>query len=332
MPPPLFSVSPAAMMSQERRIRATQDWYAETVMPISFAANDDDFTYTVSPRPFGPVVIGDSAGSAMEMWSDRADAVNNRPFLLYELVTEGSGYCSAWDGYRDVRAGDSLVLPSTQPFHCGTPDRFRSRFLIVTEAALADTIGDLDRLPASVLPGHLPEAGILKAYLSAVDLADPESEDPAFRNLVGSQLLDLLSSALSRGMGLKDPTEGRGARAVRFTTARRIVDRELDRPTLSAATLGRRLGVTERTVQKMFEDIGTTCSSYIAEKRMQKAYGLLTDPALVTVPVRILAERVGFTDPATFTRAFRRRFGETPMAVRGTAIPPGGTDDRRTAT
>jgi AraC-like DNA-binding protein len=64
---------------------------------------------------------------------------------------------------------------------------------------------------------------------------------------------------------------------------------------------------------------GTTVFGYIAEQRLRVALQLLT---LTEQPVQEVAESVGFSSPAHFTTAFRRKFGLTPSQVR--RVPPAG--------
>ncbi|WP_245584168.1 helix-turn-helix transcriptional regulator [Saccharospirillum impatiens] len=62
------------------------------------------------------------------------------------------------------------------------------------------------------------------------------------------------------------------------------------------------------------EVTGQTPLSYVQQRRLQAAYRLVTDTSLALARV---AERVGFRDQGSFSRAFRRQFGVSPSQSRG---------------
>ena len=56
-----------------------------------------------------------------------------------------------------------------------------------------------------------------------------------------------------------------------------------------------------------------TTTQYLIEKRMQRAWQLLSDGAL---QVQQVAEQVGYTSLAAFSDRFRRHFGHSPRHFR----------------
>jgi AraC-like DNA-binding protein len=80
-----------------------------------------------------------------------------------------------------------------------------------------------------------------------------------------------------------------------------------------AGRLARRMKLSTRTLQRRLEERGTTFSEEVDAARCDLACELLRDPSLATAEV---AYRLGFSDPAAFTRAFKRWEGITPSAYR----------------
>ena len=62
--------------------------------------------------------------------------------------------------------------------------------------------------------------------------------------------------------------------------------------------------------------VGSTFLAYLTDVRMAKARTLLAD---ASVPVADVAVACGYADPSYFSRAFRRRVGETPSSYRAQA-------------
>jgi AraC-like DNA-binding protein len=75
-------------------------------------------------------------------------------------------------------------------------------------------------------------------------------------------------------------------------------------------TLSRIAGVSRSVFAERFRElVGVTPMSYVTTWRMQKARGLLM---YRDVPIKEVAEQVGYSSTASFSRAYKRVFGATP--------------------
>ena len=96
--------------------------------------------------------------------------------------------------------------------------------------------------------------------------------------------------------------------------------------------VARRLATSRRQLQRAFAEAGATSfRDELARVRMQHARELLAADAL---PVRQVAARVGYHQPAQFAKSFRRYHGQAPSAYRReqrTAAGNGGPPERETA-
>lgn len=82
-----------------------------------------------------------------------------------------------------------------------------------------------------------------------------------------------------------------------------------------------------RTLQKMFQQRGTTLKEHITASRLQIARAALLDPGNAGRKVSDIAFEAGFNDIATFNRLFRRRFSQPPSAFRARgSAQEGGAD------
>jgi AraC-like DNA-binding protein len=98
-------------------------------------------------------------------------------------------------------------------------------------------------------------------------------------------------------------------------TIRSLIEIEIGDPELSPQWLANRLGVSVRYIHKLFASRGLTCQGYITSERLSYAR---QDLMCATNKIRIasLAPRWGFSDSASFGRAFKNRFGEPPGKYR----------------
>lgn len=83
--------------------------------------------------------------------------------------------------------------------------------------------------------------------------------------------------------------------------------------TPSLEEVARQVHVSPRTLKRRLADQGASFSAIVEEVRQQRALLLLDDQRLALAEV---ADRLGYSDVANFTRAFRRWTGRTPAAFR----------------
>lgn len=79
--------------------------------------------------------------------------------------------------------------------------------------------------------------------------------------------------------------------------------------------VARRVATSRRQLQRVFAEVGgTTFRAQLAAIRLDRAAGLLR--AAPGLPVREVARRVGYRQPAQFAKSFRRRHGVGPAEFR----------------
>jgi AraC-like DNA-binding protein len=74
-----------------------------------------------------------------------------------------------------------------------------------------------------------------------------------------------------------------------------------------------RFGVPVRTLQRRLRDSGLSYSELVEQTRRELACRLLDKPGAKAADV---ARALGYTDPSSFSRAFRRWTGMSPRAYR----------------
>jgi two-component system response regulator YesN len=98
-----------------------------------------------------------------------------------------------------------------------------------------------------------------------------------------------------------------------YREALAIIEREYARD-LELDDVARRVATSRRQLQRAFAENGkTTFRTCLGEVRMRRAKELLAEGSL---PVREVARRVGYRQPAQFAKAFRRRYGKPPSRFR----------------
>ena len=104
------------------------------------------------------------------------------------------------------------------------------------------------------------------------------------------------------------------ARRDLFEAAAAVVRAECGRD-LTLAYVARRVHSSRRQLQRVFREVaGTGFRDYVARVRLERAAELArADPAR---PMTEIARAVGYTNPSSFSAAFRRHHGVPPSEVR----------------
>ncbi|WP_261969287.1 helix-turn-helix domain-containing protein [Prosthecodimorpha staleyi] len=207
--------------------------------------------------------------------------------------------------------GAITLLDHTRPHRTLAPDGGAAVAVVISGADVAASglaLGDRTcRAPAD--PGA---ARLLLRYALGL-IADPLS-GPDGEALATQHLTDLVGLAF----GAQD-RRGDRARAAVAARARLIltaIRRRAMEPDIDAASVGRDFGLSERTVQGLLAEFGTSVGREVLEARLRRAYDLLhgIEPASATVAA--IAFDCGFNSVSTFYRAYRTRFGCSPGEAR----------------
>lgn len=163
---------------------------------------------------------------------------------------------------------------------------------------------------------HLPSSlrGLAMAIIDCEAVGEAQSTLRLARSI---ELLCQIHAALEGGalvpaIGELAMSEGDVAR---IASVRRVVDQRWHEK-LTIAELARVGGVNRDKLVRGFRDLyGATIAEILAERRLAEARRMLLATDL---PVASVAYRCSYKNNAAFTRAFNRRFGVPPTALRRT--------------
>jgi AraC-like DNA-binding protein len=113
------------------------------------------------------------------------------------------------------------------------------------------------------------------------------------------------------------PRSARGRLAVLADLEKHLGDADL-----SPATTARRLGISVRQLHALFAGHDRSFAAEVRRRRLEVARRDLMDPARSHLRVIDISVEAGFVNVASFHRAFRRQFGQTPAQVRAAALGP----------
>ena len=178
-------------------------------------------------------------------------------------------------------------------------------------AALLERIASIEPAPSPAREPGPPPTGPAAPASPAPRLAPPRAEPAAPARPVA---LEWLEHVVAPGVAAGQP-ESLELRAMR------AIHERLTAP-LAPTELADALCVSLRTLERQLtEALGCTPSELILAVKMREARRLIARPEL---QVQEIARRVGYDDPAHFSRRFKAYFGLAPAACRQAAQRPAG--------
>lgn len=118
---------------------------------------------------------------------------------------------------------------------------------------------------------------------------------------------------------------GPGASGTQFLRITEWIGQHLRDSDLSSARIAHENFISLRKLQTLFQEHGTTVTSWVRERRLSEVRTALSLPSLALQSIGSIAQSYGFDDQAAFSRAFRATFAETPRQWRTRALGHGAS-------
>jgi AraC-like DNA-binding protein len=160
-----------------------------------------------------------------------------------------------------------------------------------------------------------PALRLLYSYLRSLSsVEEPLSAELA--STIGVHLLDLVAAAIGPSGEAAEIVAERGVKAARVRAVLSEIARRFSDPNFDLDSVAGTLGLSRRYVQQLLETTGKPFTEHLVERRLERAFAMLTDRRALRSAIIDIAFAAGFSDVSHFNRMFRRRFGETPSGVR----------------
>ncbi len=257
------------------------------------------------PMTLGVQATSDRRYEAEGRWRPEQD------YCYFCYTLDGIGGFADRQGVHHLSAGEGFLIeiadPDTRYFYPGADERpwrflafnFRGLAARAMVRGLVGQYGSLYRLglQSSVI------LRLLAFQTSPYTTIHPHTVDGT--ELVFELLLALAAAARAREA--PNPAMGLLRRALE------LIDTELEH-NMSVATLASLTGVNREYLSRAFhKGLGQSPQQVIREMKMRRASFLLKDSG---VPIKQIADRLGYSDYTNFIRAFRQITGMTPHDFR----------------
>jgi AraC-like DNA-binding protein len=267
-----------------------------------------DFGARLSLRSLNNVDIGEVSARPVR-YSRKADNTRQAPnddFLASLLVT-GKGHLEQAGRQAVQNVGDIVLYDTARPFTFEFPVEYQMVILKIPRKSLVCRLPDAERMTSLVLPGNTALGALVGSMMRHASVLSGELSNGA-RAKVSSSLVDILTAAFD--------SELRGQRGLHERHSR-ILDRAKEYMTanLSDSDLGmdqvaNALGVSTRTLNRIFAADGTTATRWLWQQRLEASHLVLSEGRAQHVGEVAIA--CGFSDFSHFSRTFKRAYGAAP--------------------
>jgi len=208
-------------------------------------------------------------------------------------------------------AGDLCFVDESLPFELESTELSDFLVLRLSRSAVLDRNPHLRGLFACRVDCHQPAAEILgDTLLQAVRTAP----------FLDGWQRQRIAAAMTQMIGIAGPGPQDGVRHWRVEAALACIEQHSRDGDLDAEGVARAQGISRRRLDQLMKGAtGRPISAYIWERRLEQAAFDLSDRNHHGRTVAAIAYANGFTDAAHFSRAFKTRFGKSPLAWREAA-------------
>jgi AraC-like DNA-binding protein len=308
-------------LSERRRRMLWRDLYTELYGPLEMTFTDDPFSVRLEVTRFGAAELS-RVNATIERYirTQRCVAAAGSDHLAV-VVNVGAAPMHVRQLGRDgqVAPGGAALVCNATTGEVAGPAENAWLFLQVPRAALLETVAGAEDLVSRPVDARLAATRHLCRYLELLLEPNGIEDNASLHDHIETTLLDLIALALGAARERADVARLRGLRAARLKMVLAAIASGFDGRGFSVHVVANSIGLSPRTVQDLLHETGRSFTERVLDLRLKKARALLASPRCAARRITDVAFDSGFNDVSYFNRAFRRRFGVPPSAVRGPA-------------
>lgn len=234
-------------------------------------------------------------------------------YVKFSLIERGTGLIVQDGREISLRAGDMTVYDTDRPYSLLFDDAMRMSVVMFPKAMLDMPAEAISRLTATRLDGTSGVGAMIGPYVSSLAQGAGALDGHVTRRLFRTAV-DMVETLLEANLGPRQTsTDAHGSLLRRVWD---YIDDHLADSDLSPGQIAAAHYISVRHLHAVFNEQGTTVSTVIRTRRLDRCYDALVDPQRAHQSITSVALAHGFVDAAHFSRVFRAHFGVPPSAVR----------------
>ena len=304
---------------QDKRLAMWREIYGRNIgnfdiEPIGNAPFHADVTFHSLPG----VGIAVGSRSAAHYRVTRALAGRGRDTIVLSMLRSGSASVTQFGKEAAIGVGSACLLTSTDASTSTLHSRGRFTTLALSRPLIAAIVPDFSSTLGRSIPAGNHALRLLGRYVELLQ-ASGDLVSPQLADSVSAHIMDLAALAIGARGDRADAARQRSEEHVRLSAIRSDIMLALGRHDLSASMIAANQGISPRQLRRLFEQAGSSFSTFVLAQRLAKALRMLTDRRYDRLSITQIAYEAGFSDLSYFNRTFRRVNGATPSDVRKAA-------------
>ncbi|MCL8023950.1 helix-turn-helix domain-containing protein [Nocardioides bruguierae] len=299
------------------RIGSDEEWRAavsSSFYELSLSRVSPGFTASIQQRDLGRGVrVAEVTSGATELWRTSrlvTTAPTDEVLLLVQLA--GRSRVRQADRTVTLSAGMATLCDPLVEYRVENATASQQLVMMLPRAVLRASGVPVDALRLRPIGG---EVGSLRALIALGGEAVSFTDDGLQfleSDAVTTAMLGLTRSLFARVGGQE---AGPRPREALVAEALEVVRQHAPDPAFDVDAWASRVGVSRRLLTDLLRGEGTP-SAVLRTERLRRARAELSDPLEARRSIAEIGARWGFVDATTFSRAFKREFGDLPSDLR----------------
>ena len=219
----------------------------------------------------------------------------------------------------ELRSGDFAIYDGARPHRLDFSEEWSELVLSIPRPTLNRLVPGMNDLTSQKLLPNSCAGEVLRSFLQSIATHLPQLSDKELAAL-SSQALSMIGATLSLDQTADESSAG--AREVALLRAKMLISAHLGDPCLDATRIARRMGLSARYLNRLFNAEQTSMMRYVWSLRLDRCREELMRSGTGSQRVADIALRWGFSDMSHFSRSFKSRFGISPRECRAITDKP----------
>lgn len=240
-------------------------------------------------------------------------ARSDRAYFKLSLMLSGTGLLIQDDREAVLQPGDLAVYDTNRPYSLVFGADFRTMVVMFPKHLVGLPPEMMAQLTAVRISGHEGLGAVIVPYLTQL-AGNLEHLSGATGARLTQSAMDLVTTLFTHELDL-DTTSNDPHRAL-MQRIHAHIDRNLASADLSPTSIAAAHFISTRHLHGLFQEQGTSVSTWIRIRRLERCRRDLVNPLFADRPVSAIAARWGFVDAAHFSRTFKAAYEISPSEFR----------------